>query len=573
MPRFPRRPAFPGLLALFACLVLLPGVALGAETKTFEDKNFKLVLPSGDWQWHEVGADAAGNGYVGTLYRQAAGTLARVDIRVVPTNGLPLSDLVGEVRDNLSAGLSAVQGTKVEPALLSGLDCSLVLIKGRDKEDHPLLIKAYTLEAGGLFHQMMFFLTNGAEDRQAKEIDALRRGYRLLKGAGPEEKEPENPDKVGDIGDGQGTGPTQEGNTLTFPSHNVKWSIPDGSKFKWTSVARNEGMERGVLCRAEAAVQHDPPEGSQDKQPVVNRAEISLQVYPQPAGWTPALVARSTQYTAEIEKQAFDKVDYGRLRVVEDMEIGNVRGGGFQMVGWKDGLVRYFQVYAIGLQGQAYEIQAVLTGDGSVDDDFKKDVREMLKSIEFLDTTIWVRGPATIPGVRSFDRDRGKYAGEEKEFKLLGFEAVKPEEMASLEFNPGETGGGLRLAWEMRSDDKQSYLYFDVQSWGKDILLKNKDFFEERIKEREGQWQADVTSPTTVTKGKEAFFKARYGKGKGLGYEFKGYLGQVPFVEQGFLVEYKKYVYWIRYQFGGEDAEKAFSKTLKELKKAIKFES
>ena len=570
MPRFARLPALLALLVL-----LVPGV-LFAEEKTFEGKNFKLDA-SDAWQWMEISSQAEQDGYVASLGRRAKGSVAVVNIRVVPTNDLTLAEQTQEIKDGLGAGLQAVQGTKVTKGKLSGLECDLILIKGRDSRDSQVLIKAYNLEAGGMFHQMMFRLTDGAETKQATEVDALRRGYRLLKGAGPEEEEAED---LGDLGlgggDGDDGGRTQEGRTLVFEGQNMKWTLPDDSPFEWNSISSDKNLEKGLLVRARAAIEIETDD---EKQKLANVALVHLFVGPITEGWTPKLQMNAPNFHASVEENVFDKVDYGRMKIVDELPVGNMSGAAIQMVGRKDvdvggeqkSMARVFRAYGVGLKGRRYVWEVILTGDGTVDDVYKPHLKKLMAGVEFIDTFVWARGPLAIPGVPGHDQDRGRFADEEKKITSMGFTAKKPKGMSQLSFESGHTGGSLRIAWEKRSEDKTAYLYFDVQSWPQKNTRQVKDFDQSKIKEREGQWREHAGSPNTIKKGKTPYFKTSYGKGKGLGYEFTGYLGEMPYKEMGYVVEYKKYVYWIRYQLGGEKADKIFAKDLKVLKKAIKF--
>lgn len=574
-----RAATVPALLSLLVLVLVLPGVALAeGETKTFEEHNFKITLPSSSWSWMELNSQEIDSGYVTSLGRRAQGTIAVVKIRVVPTNDLPLSELTQEVKDGLSSSLVQVDGVKVTRGKLSGINGTLAIIKGKDNRDCHRMYRAYAIEADGRFHQLIFDLRDGAETKQAREIDALRRGYRLLKGAGPEEEAPDEDIHGGDEDDSDdadggesGGAPTREGRTLVFPSHNLKWTLPEGSPFRWTSITPDEGIKEGMLCRAEAQIERPPKENAKDQGPRVNAARVILSVAPQGEGWTPEGCVKSPGVHANIEENVFDKVDYGRMKIVEELPVGDHTGAALQMVGTKDGRVRYFRLYAVGLKGERYVWEVLLEGDGSVDDDFKRPVKNLLDGVEFIDKTTWIRGPLAVPGVPSHDRERGSDVGKAKDVQSMGFKVTKPEEMAIISFKPENTGGNLRLAWEMRTEDKQAYFYFDVQTWSERSLQRQRNPYEEMVRQREGQWKEHAGSPDTIAKGKTAWFKSKFGRGKGLGYEFTGYLDDAPFIEYGFIVKYKKYVYWIRFQFGGENAEKIFSKTFRALKKALKF--
>jgi hypothetical protein len=367
---------------------------------------------------------------------------------------------------------------------------------------------------------------------------------------------------------------------MVFDAQNIKWTLPEGTPFEWTSVSRDQGIEEGMLIRAQARKEIPAADDKEAKQEF-NEALVSLYVGPQPAGWTPKALVNAPNFQSSIEQNAFDKVDYGRMKIIEELPVGNMKGAALQMVGSKEvevggetqNKVRVFRVYAVGLKGRRYVWEVILTGDGMVDDVFKKPLKALMDGVEFIDTFVWARGPLAIPGVASHSQDRGSYADEEKEFILMGFEAEKPKGLSHLSFESANTGGNLRLAWEKRSDDKTAYLYFDVQSWPQKEVREVRDWDVGKVKEREGQWLEHASSPSTVSKGKEPWFKSRFSKGRGLGYEFTGYLGELPYTEYGYVVEYKKYVYIIRIQLGGKDAEKIFSKDLKALKKSLKFQS
>lgn len=576
MPRFARLSAL-----LVLAVLLLPGVVL-AEEKTFEDKNFKLT-PSGSWQWMELSSQMKDTGYVAQLGRRAAGSTAMVNIRVVPTGGLSLSELSQEVKDGLSQSLAAVQGTKTTKGKLSGLECDLVLIKGLNNRDSHVLIKAYNLEAGGMFHQVMFSLVDGAETKQAKEVDALRRSYRLLKGAGPEEEAPDDLEgaELGGGSDDDDSGFDDEAGkdgTLTFEGQNLKWTLPEGSPFEWTRVNSDESLEQGTLVRAEAAIEIETDD---EEKKMSNEAVVILFVGPQDAGWTPKALMNASNYHANIEENFYQdgKIDYGRMKIIDELPVGNMSGAALQIMGSikaevngkEKNLVRVFRAYAVGLKGRRYVWNVILTGNGMVDNEFKRPLKDLMAGVEFLDTFVWARGPVGIPGIPGHDQDRGRFVDQEKEISSMGFKAKKPKGMAHLSFESAHTGGSLRIAWEKRSEDKTAYLYFDVQSWPKKSTRQVKDFEQVRVQERAGQWMEHTQSAKTVKKGKTPWFKANYGRGKGVGYEFTGYSGDTPFKEMGYVIEYKKHVYWVRYQLGGEKAEKIFSKDLKTLKKAIKF--
>ena len=163
---------------------------------------------------------------------------------------------------------------------------------------------------------------------------------------------------------------------------------------------------------------------------------------------------------------------------------------------------------------------------------------------------------------------RGDSVGDERKYTSGGFTAVKPPEMASIQFGE-QKHPNLRYAGEMRSEDKQQYFYFDIHSFP--LRGNERKMDEEIVKQREMQWKEVAHNPDTVKRGRSPGFKDKLGRGKGLGYEFRGFVDDVPYVERGYVVKYKKYMYWVRFQFGGEGAEKAFGKLKKKILKDVKF--
>ena len=153
-------------------------------------------------------------------------------VRVAATDGLTLSELTQEVRDQMPQTLGKVEGTRASKGVLSGLEGSLVTIKGKDNNDVPVLIRAYAIEARGKFHQLIMKFVGDAETSMGSEADAARRGYRLIKGAGPVEPEVDE-ERLGETGELEEVdawpekGPGREGNTLVFQHHNVRWTMPE----------------------------------------------------------------------------------------------------------------------------------------------------------------------------------------------------------------------------------------------------------------------------------------------------------------------------------------------------------
>jgi hypothetical protein len=587
-----RRIAFPALL-LALCLPGPPASAEGGEARTFDAKNFRMTLPDEEWSFEEVTSAEQGAGYVVAAEKQHGSSFARVMVRVVPTSGLPLADLVKETGDGLRANLTAPGAPQVRSGRLSGLEGREVLVKGR-LQDHDAVHWAISIEQGGTFHQLVFTLLNGAETRMAEELDALRRGYRLLKGSGPEEAAStpdfsglsggggaapvggatpapgEGEEEAGSASDWPAGGPRLDGRTIHFPTHNLRWTLPEGSPFRVRGVTEDETQKEGFFLSLEASAER---KRTVETEPAANQAEVQFVLAPAPPGFdAKRLVADpGLQNQFGSDTHLFDKVNYGSTKTFPEIDIGNHKGSAIQLVGAKEGAVRYFRLYVTSLKDVQYEWRVLLTGGREVNDVFTKDVNELVKGIEFVDTSEPVKGPVGIAGIFPHGSPRGHGSGQEQEVSSVGVKGTKPAPFAVVNNKPAENDPSLRIAWEARSPDGQAYLYVDVQSFQAAELDEQRRTDEDLVKTREGQWLETAADPRTVTRGRDPFFKARFGREKALGWEFRGTLHGIPFVEYGYVFKVKRYVFVVRFQFGGAKAEEAMAELAKDAEKALKL--
>ncbi len=564
------------LLLVTSLLLLAPSpVRAAGETKEFKDKNFKLTTPNDSWEWMDVSPDAKGYGYVAKLMRNKDGATATVSVRVVPTNGLSLDELTQEVVDNASSlGVSKVEGSAVHDGLLSGIRASQVIVKGTDGSGVPVLVRVWSTVSKGLFHQLICQFRGEGDKTLAGEVDALRRAYRLLEGAGPEEPADESgsaepdPKSAGSADSWPEHGPKREGNAALFPHYNLKWAVPADSPLKWRAVISDEAKvpeSGGVLLGALAAKAERKAE--KEGEPTEVYFEVRLLAAPARPGVDANHIAESDNVQSNISEHVFDKVVGRYTKAVTDATIGNVKGAQLIMAGWKDREMHYRVWNFVVLQRFQYELQLDMYGWKDARVIFAGAAKDIVASLQFLDTTEWITGPAGIPEVPPFNQSRGTGEGKEEDVTSLGFTAKKPEDMSSL-LDPGGRGD-LKVAWEVRSEDKQSYLYFDVASIAYQPNMKDPE--QSYIDQRANTWKDAVASPEVNTKGKANSFKDKWGRGKGLGYEFTGTLRDAPFSERGYVVRYKQYIYVIRIQLGGKNAEHTFSSVLRDLKRAVKF--
>ena len=124
---------------------------------------------------------------------------------------------------------------------------------------------------------------------------------------------------------------------------------------------------------------------------------------------------------------------------------------------------------------------------------------------------------------------------------------------------------------EARTEDGSAYMYVDVMSFETAALAQNSQKPEDFIDDRALAWEEQASGGVKLRKGRKTkgpkHFKAKWGKAKGIGYRFEAQFFDQPFVENGYLVRHKQRTYFIKEQYGGEDAEKKFKKTLKALQK------
>jgi hypothetical protein len=571
-------------LALLALLLALPAAVAAeeGESRTFGSSNFKLTLPSDDWSFRDVDAGQKSAGYVVQVDRRVNDqAYVQAHVRVVPTNKLSLAEMCEEVRAQIAGQyVDKLQKSGVTAGKLSGLDGSAVVLQGTAKTGAKFWFRGYMLSVKGTFHQLLIQAWNGAESEVAREIDALRRGYRLLDGAGAEEPAPDEGDDLGGESaapEAAGEewppgGPKREGATAIFPSHNLRWTLPEGSPFRWTGVTAEEASKDVVLIIASAEF---PRKAKREGEPDRNTARVLLSVAPLPEGWTPENVVNNPGNHDSVNQSFFHgKADAGRTKIDPDVMIGNVSGGRFLMAGPRgERTTGFFLLYCVALKAERYVWDVQIEGGGDAMDAFKDCLQALMKGVHFVDTTEPVRGPMGVNAVAAATTARGIDVGKETEVNNApGLKAKKPKDLAEVVYQP-EADPGLRFAWETRSADGQAYLYFDVHRYTAKELADQKRSIESIVTDRETDWKtASKGDSVTVAKGKEPHYKDTFGAGKGVGYRFRGNLGDIPYVEQGWVVEAKQAVFWIRVQFGGKDAEKTMDPVFKGIKKALKLE-
>jgi len=560
------------LIAL-ACLLLLAGPALASERREVKDRNLAWTLPSAHWSFVEPGAPEKENGYV--LGAQHAGGGVRAWARVTPAEGLAAKDLAEEIRDGTTKGLSKQAQAQVMDGRLSGLAGSAVLVSG-EQGGVPYTMRAWVILQGGTLHALIVDVFHGADKDLGSEIDALRRGYRLLAGAGPEEAPAAGQTPVeGGGADLQGEafpplGPKREGRTVVFPSHNLRWTLPEGSPYAWTKATDDEKKVGQVLLQAKAGMERKA-EGADE--PKVTSSQVLLVVGPRTAGATPSGIVNNSGVHEHFIKTVFGKtpVDASKTKIDPDRKVGNMQGASFMLVGGQGKTVACFIFVTVMLRDRTYEWHVVVEGGKDVLSTWGKHVGGLFEGVEFPNTVEPVSGPVGVAGIGALPSSRGHSGDKEVEQAFAGGTAKKPKGVLSVPWESGEAA--QRLAWEARSPDGLAYVFFDVRGWSSSDRQVAARKLEEWVTEREGEWKGVAGSDAlTVTKGKEAWQDGAFAGAKGVTYRFTGSTpGGEPLVEQGWVVRAKGSVLFLRAQFGGQDAEKVMDAAWKSMRKGIKI--
>lgn len=567
------RPALLALLALVALVPLASRAATAAEARQFKEKNFSWALPSDEWSFQDPAAEAVKAGYVVTAQCGADGGI-RADVRVVKAEGLTPESIADEVLEGLRSDFEKLQAGAVTRGKLSGLDGSLVVMQGTAKNGTPQWVRGWAIVQGDLLHQLIVTAYNGAEGKRAAEIDALRRAYRLIQGAGPEEAATAEPQLgSGDVPDSDAFppgGPKLEGRTVVFASHNLRWTLPEGSPFAWRGAAEDE--KKPANGRLIAARAEQERKAEKEGEPTRTACAVTLFVGSLEPGVTAEVLVNNPGIQSQISQAMFDgKHDVSKTKVDAERKVGNHTGASVMMAGAQDKVVTYFIIIFVTLKNTRYEWQVRLDGGKEVLQTWGKALGALIDGIEFPDTKEAVRGPVAVDAVRSHNTQRGHSGDKELDAPAGGMQARKPKGLFAVPFESG-ADPAQRFAWEGRSSDGQAYLYFDVHSWKLNQLNQKNTTPEEVIATRESQWKTSAgDDAVTVTKGKSPGAKANFNGADGLGYRFTGSLAGHPFVEQGWVVSSKNNLFWLRVQYGGAAAEKAMEPLFKAIKKNIKF--
>lgn len=564
-------------LALFLALLALLGLSAPAsadEQREVKDKNFTWKLPSADWTWVEPEPALKEAGYVLGAQCGLDGGV-RAFARVVPAEGMSAQDMAEEIRTKMGEGLAKAAGSQVGSGRLSGISGAVVAITGEQTGGTRWWFRGWVIKSGDLLHQVLVEAFQGAETKQGSAIETLRRGYRLIDGAGPDEGAGEPKFSAEDplAGGPERTefptgGPKQEGRTAVFPTHNLRWTLPEGGPFGWQNATDDEKKPEQRLIQA-AGRQPRKSEGPGD--PDETRCIASCFVHPLQPGVTAEMVVQNPANQELFTKNIFGgKIDSARTKIDGSRKVGNYTGASLMLAGGEDKTVKVFVLLVVTLKQTMYEFQVLMQGGKDVMRTWGEPVAALFNGIEFPDTSEPVAGPIAVDGIGPFGGARGHSLDKEVERPIPGATAKKPKGVAEIPVEGNDPT--LRLSWEARSADGQAYFWFDIRSWANTDRAVQQRKLEDWVVDRESQWKAGAGSDAFVGKGKQSWTDGSFGSAKGVTYRYTGSLREVPFVEQGWVVKGKNGVLFLRAQFGGANAEKTMDGVFKAVKKGIKFQ-
>ena len=575
-----------------AMLLAFAGATASAKEelkREFKTSNFSWTLPSSDWSFAKITDNS---------HKQAGGIIqvtsddrhVRADVTINDSGGLELDERLAEVKEGSRSLIETITHTKIIDSSLSGIKGKALLMQGHARGGKVVIhFRGYLIERKGKFYHLNIICYHGSHRRMTESIDRMRRGFRLLKGAGKGEDAPETFDELpkvdtgsaesgkdakgggGDDIDWPEKGPKRDGSTAIFPKHNLRWTLPSGGVLKWDSPMPDASVEPSektqALIRVVGEIERKKQEFEKNT-PDKNNFSCTLLAELAPPGRNTAKALRSQQIQDNISKAIFDGKHEASKTQVRDTKIGNWKGTYAKFVGrTKRGLHHTFLYMETMLQGVMYTWQVNFVGHSDAQKSFGKLFGKLIKGVKFESTDEWIAGPlkgvvAEFPGNRGNDRSKATVID-----KAPGITFKKPPGVAELSFR-SSFNRAFCFAVEGRSEDNKNYFYMDVHSnWMPSIQQSGK--LEDFIVKRHTEWKAAGGDPQKLPK--TPFRKGKFGAAKGFQYEYEGTLNDEPFVEQGYAVKHKQTAYFIRVQFGGENAEKNLKNLWKSIKKGFKF--
>ncbi len=582
------------LLPLLLVALWAPLACAEAPSQEYAKEGFRWTLPSEDWEFMPVSADDARYGWVGRVRCKTAPIEAFA--YVAPHGGLSLQDRMQEIGQAGADGLGEVVSRASKESTLSGVKGAVQVLRVKGDAGAMGHFRTYAMLSGTNFYHLIIRTWNDAHLTYRDELNQLRRGYRLSKGAGAEDQdeafdevpsgstaeeggpkggEDERPSGEGpkaNEGDDWGpNGPKRSGNTVTLPSHNIEWTLPEGGAFVWVGGAADEKAEGGEFLVAMAKVAREKQEFEKDT-PDHNLCRMVLFIQKAPPGFSPERFVKGGDAQDLAQRwKLLDSVKSAGTRTKEEVNFGNWKAAYIKMDGEDRNGAATVLMFCSVLRGELYIVWNKMVGHTDAYKQLAPLIGDAIGGIRFLNTKEAIKGPL-LGAVPEFAAARGEAVKEERQYVGPGFTFDKPEGMARLVVHDS-MNQEIRHACEGRSEDENSYVYFEIRSYKLNIPNTPNIDPEEVVKKRMQDWEAGAGAEADTGKNSRgiAWKNGSFNGAKGITYEFKGSLNGQPFVEEGWVVKHKSNLFSVRLQLGGEGADKTLKDHVKALKKGLKW--
>ena len=187
---------------------------------------------------------------------------------------LDVDGRVKEIADAGAEGLGSLTRSKVKATTLSGVRGKVIIKKVKPDGGGEAHLRTYVIHAGGKFYQLIVHAWHGSHVTQTDGLNGIRKGFRLLKGAGGEDAD-ETFDEVdsgsdgkdgadgkdgdsgsnsggggGDTGDWPANGPKRVGNCVKLPERNIEWTLPSDKDYplKWAGAQTTPSRSPVASC-------------------------------------------------------------------------------------------------------------------------------------------------------------------------------------------------------------------------------------------------------------------------------------------------------------------------------------
>lgn len=581
MSTSPRALARPLLLLLlcFALLTLPTTPADAADSREFKGNNVKWSLPDG-WTFADLTPQEKQAGFFAAV--QGSGFSGRVLAYRQPDNGLQPQEFARELAQQANAEVPDGAVLAGHKGSISGRQAHVTTVDGKTGEA-VIHVRTYLTHFKGHYYVLWIRAFHGHHKKKAEDLDAVRRGLRLLEGAGPEEK----PDKFADpknFGEGGGMSaegegekvegtqwksewPKREGNKLTWEKHNLTWTLPEDSGFKFHQIAPDEGtgLKLVLVHQQERA---SPP--SNEEAAKKNQVQMRLVIQDRQPGFFAREHVKRQGFQNDATKPLGTKLPGTERVMADDLEIGGVPAGRFTCEGrTQHGDFTGCAWTLVGLKDKIYVFLIQSIGDRPLWASMQAQALKLLDGVQFPDPVEGVFGPV-LGAVAAHNAQRGALTGAERTLRAPGVEFEKPVGLANL---GNFRDASIRWAVEQRSEDGKSYFYMHLASFTPEELKQGRMTGDDFIQQRADLWKrsAGENADFKEKRGQIRTRSGRFGKGKGDKYEMTCTFKGTPFVEEGYWLKWKQNFYHVVIQYGGEDAEKTWKDLVKDIQKRMNW--